>query len=243
MNPSLLTTIHWVVGVIVLLIFVFVYYFFISQGIDLMRRGNVGILLKNFAETNNWVYTPTVSSLNFPDPLFHQNLQEFIRISSVVQGSMLALPFSLFLLEKERGAAVSYSVIEVDLKKDVPHIIFPKKRTELLEHFTFVKGEEEVLVPTESNGASRNQLFTTKGYELEATQLFDPEPLRSFINQHHKLSFELVNSRLYVYSDYGLTSKKLNELMLCAQQLVQSLTEKLPEMQTDIKEVQEYYKR
>lgn len=115
---------------------------------------------------------------------------------------------------------VDYGYIMVQLDRKLPHIVLDshKNNRKLFGisvsnlPITFNKGQKLAL---EGDFNSFFDLYVPKGYERDALYVFTPDLMQDFISQSGSYDAEIIDDRLYIYSDAKFDlgdSNKLKEI-------------------------------
>lgn len=192
-------------------------------------------LMLAFVSANNLQYFPglSVANENKPGSLFTHGHSK--KMSKVIQGSLDALPFSLFKYDYTVGSGKSRrdydaEVMEITLPRKLPHMVIDS----LLENgnggfstlpITFSQSQR---LDLEGDFYKYFRLYAPDTYAVSALTIIAPDAMETLMQHAALCDLEIIDNKLYFYwPQIACTRKHYEDIFLTVDAVLKEIGKKL----------------
>jgi len=212
----------------------FAYFFFVSK--KAYKK-----IIKDFALANDFRYEEK-GSLNSVKGIFF-NFGYAEKLNNIIYGIYNNKKIRFLNYETKYGfgryqRAYYFSVFEIFFT----HYNFPSIVLHVRRNDSFEIQRKVIEIKLEDRFKKDFRLLCSKGYEIEALQVFTPKVLSFFQTNKQAFTLEMTEDRLYVYkSGWIYKPKQLYDLFVMVQYIIDSLSYPLERLNKDSKALHQYY--
>jgi hypothetical protein len=199
--------------------------------------------MQQFASANGFSYVLKGSLDGLDGALFKVGRSR--AVSDVVSGTFQNYPISLFNYKYITGFGKServhpHTIYELQFDITMPDMLLENASYILFEEPLVSRISGKELIKLEGDFNKYFSLSITKGYEIEALEIFTPDVMQELIAKAKNFSVEIIDSHLFIYDDRIVVAKQdLYDLYGLAQYFVEKLGPVLARMKPSTQAMEE----
>lgn len=190
-------------------------------------------LLYEFAETNNWMFTPTGKPVSNAGSLFTVGHSQ--NTLNIIDGNLQENPFSLYTYTYATGSGKSrkdfdLQVFELTLPRKLPHMIIDS----LVESGNGqastlpIKFDSSQKIELEGDFSKYFSLYTPDTYGITALTVLAPDAMETLMRFADTCDIEIISNKIYFYwPEPAQTMKDYQKLFTNVTHILDDMLEKL----------------
>jgi len=202
---------------------------------------NINKKMQHFAKNKDLSYQKEGRLDSLRGRIFN-NISYSKKAKNIIRGSFKGFPVKFFNYQ-ERG--YSFTILEIKIKGiKFPHILLHAKKYRPLGAYPWRRLKNDVKYSLDEEFRQFFDLYYSRGYGIEVTQIFKPEILSFIISKSDRMSVEFVGNKIYIYDNRFISKEgEIKEMYQVAEIIFSNMEPLVKRVKKDFEALYPYFKK